>query len=157
MELYFELIAPGKVSPDILKVCHTIRDKVFIEEQAVPREVERDNNDPHCGHLLLLRGEKGVGTLRIRLTEKGIKLERIAVIPQERGKQLGKLLTQEGVKRARELYPNRPIYILAQVQASPFYASLGFTATGGYIEEGNRLHVTMTLSSEAEARILNLK
>lgn len=157
MELHFKLIAPGEVSPDILKGCHSIRDRVFIEEQAVPLEVERDFNDPHSGHLLLLRGKEEVGTLRMRLTDEGIKLERIAILPQERGKKLGKLLIQEGVKRSRELYPTAPIYILAQVQASQFYASLGFIATDEYKEEGNRLHVTMTLSREAEAKILTLE
>ena len=158
MILRFNLIAPGEDSPEILKMCHAIRDKVFIEEQEVPREVERDDNDSTRGHLLLSRGSEGVGTLRIRLTEQGIKLERIAVMARERGKKFGQLLIKEGIKRSRELYPTEPIYILSQVQAAPFYASLGFVESGDeYIEEGNRLHVTMTLSPEAEAKIFTLK
>ena len=75
MILRFSLIAPGEDSPEILKMCHTLRDKVFIEEQEVPREVERDENDPTSGHLLLSRGSELVGTLRIRLTPEGVKLE----------------------------------------------------------------------------------
>ncbi len=157
MILRFNLIAPGEDSPDILKMCHTIRDKVFIEEQEVPREVERDENDPTSGHLLLSRGSELVGTLRIRLTAEGVKLERIAIMAKERGKKFGRLLIKEGVKRSRKLYPTEPIYILSQVQAAPFYASMGFVATDEYKEEGNRLHVTMTLSPEAEEKILTLK
>lgn len=157
MILRFNLIAPGEDSPEILKMCHAIRDKVFIEEQEVPPEVERDANDPTSAHLLLSRGSELVGTLRIRLTAEGIKLERIAVMARERGKKFGRLLIKEGIKCSRKLYPGEPIYILSQVQAAPFYASMGFVESDDYKEEGNRLHVTMTLSSEAEEKILTLK
>ncbi|MFA5468702.1 MAG: GNAT family N-acetyltransferase [Sphaerochaetaceae bacterium] len=152
--LVFVFIPVEASMPLTMDSCREIRRRVFIEEQAVPSEVEQDSNDALSAHLLLTKGAHPIGTLRIRKTEEGLKLERIALLKEYRGNKLGRLLVIEGVKRARELYQKERIYVHSQVQASNFYASLGFKRGDKYIEEGQRLHVVMTLSETAEKELL---
>ncbi len=63
-----------------------IRQVVFVEEQMVDRDEEFDEFDKSSIHYLVLRDDKALGTARWRITENGIKLERFAVLQEERGK-----------------------------------------------------------------------
>lgn len=135
--------------------CITIREKVFIEEQQVPIGIEQDGKDNESGHILLWTEEIPVGTLRYRQTEEGIKLERIAVLKEYRGRHLGKLLIREGIRAVRMNELEAPIYIHAQQQAAQFYASLGFTESGEHTVEAGIPHTTMLISYEQECHLLD--
>ena len=43
-----------------------IREEVFVNEQDVPVEIELDDFDPVCRHLLAMAGDRAVGTARMR-------------------------------------------------------------------------------------------
>ncbi|MDT4763084.1 GNAT family N-acetyltransferase [Sphaerochaeta sp. PS] len=123
----------------LLLQCQAVRRSVFVEGQGVDEAIDFDGKDDSCAHLLLLLGQEAVGTLRIRKTSEGTKLERIAVLEQYRGKQFGKLL----VENALALVSGR-VYIHAQTRISPFYEKLGFTVEDPTIYyEANIPHLTM--------------
>jgi predicted GNAT family N-acyltransferase len=134
--------------------CIAIRERVFIEEQQVPQDIEQDGKDSESGHVLLWSEGIPAGTLRFRVTDEGIKMERIAVLPELRGRHLGKLLIREGLRAVRMNGLDQQIYIHAQQQASSFYASLGFEETGEHTVEAGILHTTMCITSEKEHALL---
>ena len=135
--------------------CIVIREQVFISEQHVPIEIEQDGKDSECGHILLWTEGIPVGTLRFRETEEGIKLERIAILKEYRGRHLGKLLIREGIRAVRMNYLEGKIYIHAQQHASSFYASVGFEESGEQTVEANIPHTTMHISYDQECRLLD--
>ncbi len=119
--------------------CQAVRRSVFVEGQGVHEDVDFDGKDPICAHLLLLNGEEAVGTLRIRRTEEGTKLERIAVLEKHRGKQFGKLL----VESALALVSGK-VYLHAQTRSKGFYRRIGFIVEDPTVYyEDNIPHVTM--------------
>lgn len=132
----------------------SIREKVFIEEQGVPRNIEQDGRDNESGHVVLWVGDVPAGTSRFRETEEGIKLERLALLPQFRKKHLGRLLLIESIRAIRMASLTKRIYLHAQQQALPFYTASYFEATEEHTVEGGIPHVTMFLPIENEEELL---
>lgn len=143
MEQTVIYLEPGSASlmtnQGYLAMCKHIRREVFVKGQGVSEAIDFDGKDPDCGHLLLLIGDEAVGTVRIRMTEKGTKLERIAVLSTYRGLHYGELLV-----RCALSVSHKPIYIHAQIQSEGFYQKLGFIAEDQTIfYEANIPHRTM--------------
>jgi glucose-6-phosphate 1-epimerase len=67
---------------DAGSVLRTIRERVFMQEQGVPPELEWDGLDEDCMHALAEVGEESVGCAR--LLRDG-HIGRIAVLPTWRG------------------------------------------------------------------------
>lgn len=119
--------------------CQAVRRAVFVEGQGVDEKIDFDGKDETCAHLLLLLQEKAAGTLRIRRTEEGTKLERIAVLEGHRGKHFGKML----VETALALASGR-VYIHAQLYSKEFYQKIGFVIEDSTVYfEANIPHITM--------------
>lgn len=117
-----------------------VREPVFILEQQVPEEIERDQLDPQCRHVIARDGAGhpiGTGRLTPQRT-----IGRLAVLPDWRGKGVGAALLQTLVDLARSLgYPQ--IELHAQVDAIGFYENYAFQTVGEeYLEAGIR-HRTM--------------
>ena len=77
--------APSISRTDDLAACHAIRRAVFIEEQAVPEDLEIDDLDGEAIHLLAVTGGRAVGTARILLAGETGKIGRVAVLADQRG------------------------------------------------------------------------
>ena len=126
--------------------CTAIREKVFIVEQNVPREIEIDEHDrlddPLTRHYLLMVDGHPLGTARTLMKEPGIlKIQRFAMMKSVRGQGLGKqfLLSIEA-----DSDPSIKTFILdAQVHAIPFYESCGYTVIGEQFLEAGIEHKTM--------------
>ena len=119
--------------------CQAVRRSVFVVGQGVHEEVDIDGKDTSCAHLLLLLGEEAVGTLRIRRTDEGTKLERIAVLDTHRGKQFGKLLVETALALVSGM-----VYLHAQTRSEGFYQKVGFIVEDPTIYlEDDIPHVTM--------------
>ena len=126
------------------KQIREIRDVVFIEEQAVDPEEEFDDFEASSRHFCGFFLEKPAGTARWRRTEKGIKLERFAVLKNYRNKGLGRALVAAVLKDVFEdNFQAEEIYLHAQVHAIPFYESCGFEARGETFSEAGILHRIM--------------
>lgn len=133
---------------DCLDACLEIRRIVFIIGQRVPFEIERDSHEFACGHLLLLENSTPVGTLRYRTTPQGVKLERIAVLPECQGKGYGRRLVEAAIHHIHMDDEKAAIYLHAQLTSEGFYKRLGFVDDGGPIfKEAEIEHRTMVLSS----------
>jgi predicted GNAT family N-acyltransferase len=121
-----------------------IRSAVFIVEQRVPEQLEFDERDPVCIHLLVLVAGEPVGTGRIDVEHDG-KIGRVAVLASHRRRGVGKALMERLHEIARER-GLRQVWCNAQTSAVPFYAQLGYRATGNLFEEAGIEHVRMERS-----------
>jgi len=117
-----------------------VRTEVFIGEQRVDHDIEFEFEEESI-HYLLMEDAVPVATGRWRNTGLGIKLERFAVLKEERGKGHGEAI----LKRILEdvLLQEIPIYLHAQVSALGFYAKNGFIPVGEPFYEANIEHYKM--------------
>jgi predicted GNAT family N-acyltransferase len=125
---------------DFASIRH-IRSTVFIDEQHVPRELEFDERDALCRHVLAFDGDVAVGTGRLDL-DYGGKIGRVAVIAAHRKSGVGRAIMQRLHEIAREARQPR-LWCHAQLTAAPFYEGLGYTRVGPAFEEAGIDHVRM--------------
>lgn len=125
----------------------SIREQVFVGEQGVPLDIEYDEHDRRDARHYLARAADGTpaGAARWRETEKGIKLERFAVLPAFRNQELGAALLQAVLRDVNAEFPAAPVYLNAQVKAVPFYERHGFHKVGEMFEEAGIQHYKMVL------------
>ncbi len=124
-----------------------IRRIVFIEEQDVPYEIERDELDESELHMVCEVGDKIVGTGRLNFFEDTIKMCRVAVLRDWRGKGIGSEAVRFLILAARERSDN-PIYANVQVWTKEFYARFGFKPVGAVFLEADIEHIRMEICAE---------
>ncbi|HPG32340.1 MAG: GNAT family N-acetyltransferase [Lentimicrobium sp.] len=118
-----------------------IRRLVFVQEQNVSEEIEYDEFESICNHYLLFFHSKPAATCRWRITEKGVKLERFAVLKEFRGKGVGFKLLLFVMDEVLQL--GKTVYMHAQEAVIPFYESAGFKAHGEVFIEADIRHFIM--------------
>jgi len=133
-----------------------IRDVVFVEEQGVPADLERDALDPLCHHVIARDADdQPIGTGRLTPDHR---IGRMAVLSAWRNRGVGEVLLQALLAEARERqWP--AVSLHAQVEAERFYARQGFLPEGerffeaGIEHQGMRrvLGGTATIAHRAEA------
>ncbi|WP_240762408.1 GNAT family N-acetyltransferase [Paenibacillus thalictri] len=115
-----------------LEQCLNIRKKVFVQEQQVDIAIEVDEFDRSpdaCHHVLLTVNGEAAATGRMRPYDgETMKLQRIAVLKDQRGTGAGREIVLALEAKARELGYHHTI-LDAQVQAAAFYDKLGYTVT----------------------------
>jgi predicted GNAT family N-acyltransferase len=133
--------------------CRELRQQVFVEEQACPPEEEFDGHDAESRHLLAWKGRRAVGTARWRVVERRgerwAKLERFAVVPEERGHGLGRRLVLRTLEDARRA-GHRRFLLHAQAHLQRFYEELGFERRGEGFEEAGIPHLRMVRVEPAD-------
>ncbi|MES2107541.1 MAG: GNAT family N-acetyltransferase [Bacteroidota bacterium] len=77
--------------PNDLEKAFAIRYEVFVDEQNCPLDLEVEGNELSTHFLATIEGEPA-GAARWRKTDKGIKLERFAVLQKYRGLGVGQAL-----------------------------------------------------------------
>ena len=125
---------------DLLNDAFAIRRLVYIEEQKVPEEEEFEFEEESV-HYLIFHKKKPVGTARYRITEKGVKLERFAILKEVRGKGFGKAILIHLLNEVRPL--GRAIYLNAQTTAIEFYKLQSFIICGPKFMEAGIEHYPM--------------
>ena len=106
-----------------------IRVDVFIREQGFEPGWEPDKDDKISKHFIAIMDGKVVSTARYRETAKSeIKIERMAIRRENRGKEIGKGLVEFMLNDIRKQSPKK-IWLRSQVQAQKFYEKCGFKAT----------------------------
>jgi predicted GNAT family N-acyltransferase len=125
-----------------------LRLAVFVREQQVPEELERDEWDALSLHALAIdAGGRAVGTGR--LLPDG-HIGRMAVAPEARGRGIGSALLRALIDEAARRGHAEAV-LNAQVTAMPFYARHGFVARGEPFMEAGIEHRTMARSLAAIA------
>ena len=123
-----------------------IRTRVFQDEQGVAPELEFDGQDAAAQHLLAYLGGRPVGTARLRgLDPTTVKFERLAVLPESRGRGIGSQLMNAAIARARTCGYQQAV-VHAQAYVSGLYSKLGFVVVGDRFEEAGIPHIKMVLS-----------
>ena len=114
-----------------IEECFRLREEVFIIEQSVPVDLERDEHDVRALHFLALVDAKPVGTARVVLKDNGAsaKIGRVAVCRSNRGFGIGTLLIA-AIEAAADLRHVHNFLLDAQTHALQFYARLGYEAFG---------------------------
>ncbi len=128
----------------------SIREQVFVIEQKVPLEDEHDEFEKTSNHFLANLNNEPVGAARWRFTEKGIKLERFAVLKKARGVGVGQALVK-AVLYDIESTPGtseKTKYLHAQLTVVDLYSKFNFEKVGDIFEECNILHYKMQLNKE---------
>lgn len=111
-------LAPGSV--------RDIRQRVFIEEQQVPPELEWDDTDEIADHYLAVNeNNHPVATARLfsALEETGY-IGRMAVLPEARGTGVGEALLRHLMAESAGRY--QELRLSAQEHATGFYQRCGF-------------------------------
>lgn len=124
---------------DLEKV-FAIRNKVFVEEQECPPELEWENEEESVHFLAEVNGEP-CGACRWRRTDLGYKLERFAVLKEFRGNGVGQAMVAAALADLPQ--SAHYIYLNAQLQAMPLYARFGFVAEGEEFDEAGIRHRKM--------------
>ena len=125
---------------ELAEKAFAIRKIVFVEEQGVDAALEYDHEE-EAHHYLLFLGEKPIATARWRETEKGIKLERFAVLPSFRNRGIGDIILKEVLKDVTPL--GKLMYLHSQLKAVPFYERNGFNKEGQMFVEAGIEHFRM--------------
>lgn len=125
--------------------CYTLRYTVFVEEQNVPPDLERDDLDATAIHLLATVAGTPMGAARIVLGGETGKIGRVCVLRPARGTGLGAALICEALDILRETPGISRAALGAQIDALGFYEKLGFTAYGGVFDDAGIDHRMMEL------------
>ncbi len=119
---------------------HGVRQQVFVVEQGVPAQLERDAMDPACRHVLAHDADgRPIGTGR--LLPDG-RIGRMAVLAGWRGKGVGEAMLEQLVNAASAAGLGE-VQLHAQLPARDFYARLGFLPEGSVFEEAGIAHQHM--------------
>lgn len=131
-----EVVDYGTALPQL----RAVREVVFVQEQGVPLELEWDDLDPHCHHVIARDAEgQPVGTGRLTPERK---IGRMAVLADWRGRGVGDALLLALIDKAREL-GWRDLSLHAQASATGFYARHGFLPYGERFVEAGIDHQSM--------------
>lgn len=126
---------------DLNEACR-IRQRVFVIEQNVPEEEEWDKYDESAHHIVIFKESKAVGTGRLANIDGQFILGRIAVLKEYRGSDIGRIIVENLLKKAKE-NGAQEVYIHAQIQVVGFYEKLGFKSFGDTFLEAGIKHIGM--------------
>jgi predicted GNAT family N-acyltransferase len=130
-------------SDEDMEAAFQIRRVVFCDEQKVDPAEEFDGLDGDCRQYLARHTGRIVGTARLRADSASkTKIERVAVLKEERGHGVGQELMFRTIKDAKS-DGARTIAIHAQCHAQTFYEALGFVQIGEAFEEADIPHIYM--------------
>lgn len=130
------------VDPRMAAARH-IRYTVFCEEQQVPLDLEWDEHEGICEHVLADVAGEPLGAARVRPYKPGIfKVERVAVLQKARGQGVGLFIMAEIMRRLADRRATA-VVLNAQAQVEDFYLKLGFVSEGERFVEAGIPHVHM--------------
>jgi predicted GNAT family N-acyltransferase len=132
---------------DLAEMAFRIRREVFVGEQQVDPAKEYDGFEDSAVHFLAFDNGVPVAAARWRHTDKGIKLERFAVLKQYRSKGVGAAVLQKVLEDVKPY--NKEIYLHSQLSAVPFYQKWGFSKVGDMFYEADIQHFVMIYSKGA--------
>ena len=127
--------------PDVMDIRH----RVFVEEQRVDPVEEWDEWDALATHILLLKNGQAVGTLRFFDDDGWLHVGRFAIVSDQRGSGLGRVLLHRCLEEGKNLGLARS-FLNAQSDKVGFYGKFGYTAVGDEFMEAGIPHRRMELA-----------
>jgi predicted GNAT family N-acyltransferase len=131
---------------DLLQKAYNLRFEVFVKEQNVPVEIERDEYDKTATHVIVI-DEKScecIGYGRIVIKDKIAKIGRVAIKKEFRKKGYGKRICLKLINIAHRA-GIKDIRLNSQLEVVEFYKKLGFKEYGDIFIEANIEHIAMKL------------
>jgi predicted GNAT family N-acyltransferase len=117
-----------------------IRETVFVKEQQVPVELEWDEFDSDCLHLLAIdTSGRPIGTARLLLDGH---IGRMAVLKEWRGKGVGSAMLRRILAETNDRHIRQAV-LNAQTAAAGFYKKFGFQVVGEEFIDAGIPHVKM--------------
>ncbi|MBC3766737.1 GNAT family N-acetyltransferase [Neptunicella marina] len=121
-----------------------LRQQIFIiEQQSIYPDI--DGLDEESWHLLLQTNKKLVGYLRVRETREELRIERVVLDPEHRGKGFGEQLMQRALRKCVQIDPvgKKAVTLGAQTSIQHFYQQLSFEPVGKPFDDGGIEHIKM--------------
>lgn len=121
-----------------------VRTAVFVIEQAIPAELEWDDEDATALHVVAYdRQGQPVATGRLLQPAPHLaKIGRVAVLQHLRGQGIGEQVMRQLMEAARTR-GDREVVLHAQRTAENFYRRLGYSVRGAPFDEVGIPHVEM--------------
>lgn len=117
-----------------------LRQQVFVVEQGSPYpDLDGRDCEPATRHLLTFDGDELVGCARVLDDGPAMRIGRVAVVADRRGKGLAGRLMNSAIGLVGE----RPARLDAQTGLAGWYASYGFVASGPEFVEDGVAHLPM--------------
>lgn len=144
------ILAYDEMTEEQIRQVFGLRHQVFVCEQEIWSEPDRDGHDPECLHVLALMKGRVVGTCRLMPVEldgrRGIKLGRLAVSQAYRRRGVGRLI----VRRANVYLAEQGVagVMHAQANLEQWYAWLGWRREGDVFMEAGIEHIKMRFTHE---------
>ena len=132
---------------DLGRAAERVRLEVFVREQGVPREIEIDEFDPICRHVVAFNAlNQPVATGRLVSEAPGVgRIGRMAVTREVRGSKVGRQVLDALMEAAKQR-GDKEVVLHAQCHAQSFYARAGFVPEGEIYQEAGIDHITMRKS-----------
>ena len=126
-----------------LQQAYHVRKTVFVEEQNVPIEEEIDHLEEESTHFIVTNEDnEPIGAGRFRVVDSYGKVERICVLAEARTSGVGRAL-MEAIEQYANSQEIEITKLNAQVQAIPFYESLGYAIISDEFLDAGIPHRTM--------------
>tara|TARA_R110000782_G_scaffold33826_2_gene81306 strand:- start:388 stop:810 length:423 start_codon:yes stop_codon:yes gene_type:complete len=117
----------------------SIRTQVFIEEQSVPVELEWEEADIDCIHLLVKQDNNYIATSRLLDTGQ---IGRMAVLKPYRHRGIGDAMLKKLLIIAYSMGMDA-VFLNAQLDAMDFYKKNGFIEQGDIFDDADIPHIKM--------------
>lgn len=156
--MQWETVSFLELDTDQLYAILKVRQEVFVIEQKC-FYLDTDDVDQVSYHVIG-RNDQGDIMAYARLIPAGVSyaelsMGRVLVIEQERGKGLGRQLTQRCLEEVARIWGQQPIRLSAQAYLVQFYKDFGFLTVGEEYLDAGIPHIEMvrpTSGSLAAAR-----
>lgn len=125
-----------------LKEAYSIRYEIFVKEQKLFLDSDRDKYDAQAVHIIALRRDKVIGTVRVYEKGKDVWFgSRLAVLEPYRGR-VGKVLIEKAIETVKVRKAKR---FMAYVQLSnvPFFRRHRWRSVGEVIDYQGAPHQLM--------------
>jgi predicted GNAT family N-acyltransferase len=119
-----------------------LRHRVFCDEQGVAPEADQDGRDAEALHLVAVDHGRVAGTCRLIFDDGLVRLGRMAVEREQRGRGIGAAILETAERAARDAGAAR-MRLHAQTAARSLYERGGYVTVGDEFIEEDIPHVTM--------------
>jgi len=125
--------------------CIAIRTLVFAVEQHIDIDIEIDEHEDACRHILGFDDRTPFAAARWRRYKPGVaKIERVALLKAWRGRNLGTALVEAVIADIKNAGPGlETLRLEAQDYTIPFYRKMGFMVVGEGFLDANIPHHAM--------------